>query len=537
LVGVPRDFDELMSVRAETEHPDSDGAPSGRDDVVDLYRQLHGLLDRIDAVDTTGNTSAEVVEVAGEHERAVRRMAWSGHRRVMDVSDRDAFRLVGDTSVHSFLTTRLRVTQPRKRIAEMAAVARHFSVYGELLQPKRPYLAEAVAQGAVGADHVHAVLDTLDKIPAAIPADVVEAAERDMVDYAREFTPKEITALGTRVLAHLDPDGTLTDDSDRARRRGVSLGRQDSQLMSKLSGQLDPLTRAMFDTVLTAWAVKGMNNPADETPLQGSKDDVSAEELAAAAERDDRCPAQRNHDAFRALLRAALDGKLLGSSVNGLPPHVIVKITDAELAERAGFGRTATGTDLPIEDVIALAAEAQLHLAVFSEVTGQPLYLGTAQRLASRSQRFLLFAHHDGCACPGCSVPAAKVQIHHADKDWADGGVTDIDTLGPACGPHNRVVGPEPGQYTTHVVKEGPDAGRTAWTLNPQPGAPPNPARINRVHDVPQQVTALVRRKHRLRPPGRDDTTTPPIDIRENQRQRRLVTAGWSVRRVRFPVE
>ena len=70
------------------------------------------------------------------------------------------------------------------------------------------------------------------------------------------------------------------------------------------------------------------------------------------------------------------------------------------------------------------------------------------------------------------------------DRDWADGGLTDIDQLVPACDVHNRRVGPKPGQFTTRMITEGPDTGRVAWRLNAKPGMPANPERINRIADV-----------------------------------------------------
>jgi hypothetical protein len=38
-------------------------------------------------------------------------------------------------------------------------------------------------------------------------------------------------------------------------------------------------------------------------------------------------------------------------------------------------------------------------------------------------------------------VPAYGSQVHHAARDWADGGQTNVDELGLACGPDNRMVG------------------------------------------------------------------------------------------------
>ncbi|WP_197494426.1 HNH endonuclease signature motif containing protein, partial [Gordonia sp. 852002-50816_SCH5313054-a] len=113
-------------------------------------------------------------------------------------------------------------------------------------------------------------------------------------------------------------------------------------------------------------------------------------------------------------------------------------------------------------------------------------YFGRSKRIASLGQRLASFASPGGkmCSAPGCNQPASRVQMHHAAKDWADGGLTDIDQLVPACDVHNRRVGPKPGQFTTRMVTEGPDTGRVAWRLNAKPGMPENPERINRIADV-----------------------------------------------------
>jgi hypothetical protein len=45
-----------------------------------------------------------------------------------------------------------------------------------------------------------------------------------------------------------------------------------------------------------------------------------------------------------------------------------------------------------------------------------------------------------GCTFPGCTVPGYRCQVHHAARDWAAGGLTNIDEETLACGPHNRLV-------------------------------------------------------------------------------------------------
>ncbi|EON31662.1 hypothetical protein GTC6_16820, partial [Gordonia terrae C-6] len=39
------------------------------------------------------------------------------------------------------------------------------------------------------------------------------------------------------------------------------------------------------------------------------------------------------------------------------------------------------------------------------------------------------------------------------------------------------------------IARSGPDEGRCVWTLNAEPGAPPNPDHINRRPDIPRRFT------------------------------------------------
>ncbi|WP_253193953.1 HNH endonuclease signature motif containing protein, partial [Gordonia sp. i37] len=309
----------------------------------------------------------------------------------------------------------------------------------------------------------------LGKIPVALPAEVHTAAEQTLGQQAREHTPAELGVLGQQLLARVDPDGELTEPADRARQRQLWLGRQDAQQMSVIKGRLDPATRAMFDVVLASWAAKGVNNPDDEHSPHGSVHDAAPDVVEAAAQRDTRTTAQRQHDAFRALLHAALDGGLLGKSHRGLPPQLIVSITSQELREQAGLGRTATGTTLPIGDVVEVAARAQQYLAVYADHSSEILYFGQARRFASRGQRLALADSYGGCSHPDCSAPMVHVEIHHAARDYARGGNTDIHDLAPACGVHNRMVGPDTGQYTTELIAVAPTPDASAGDSTPNP--------------------------------------------------------------------
>ncbi|MFW0794833.1 DUF222 domain-containing protein [Gordonia sp. CPCC 205515] len=384
---------------------------------VSLYGELDELLDRIAAHNATADSYQDTIAAAEAHERSARRMSYLGLQRVMECNDRGVAGLEGYRSINDFMAFALRITDPGRRRKLMFHLMPMYSLTGELLAPKCPNLAAALADGAIGPDHAITVIDILTKIPAAVDPEVRAAAEAEMAEHARSFMPQELKVLGADLLARIDPGGTLTDDKDRRRQRSLYLSKQDTQLMATLEGHLDPATTALLRLVLDAWAAPGMNVPDDPDSPRGNHNDADPEALKAAARRDRRTQAQRNHDALHALLKAVADGGLLGKSHRGLPPHLIVTISETALRERAGVATTAGGDLLPISEVIELAADAHPHLAVFTGHSAEPLYLGDGHRLANQAQRMMLLAR-DGavCTCPGCSQPFTHLEVHHAEK-------------------------------------------------------------------------------------------------------------------------
>ena len=493
--------------------------------LVAKYAALQALVKEIAEEAADAHDDETVAQLAIAHHTVVRQFESIGNQRILEVSDRDAHRTVGCVTVTEFLQTKLRITHPKKRLDAVRSLEPMHAMTGEKLPPVCPNTARELAAGKIGPDHVHAVLDVLKKNPSAVDAEHRAFAEQTLAEFATTLTPREIGAAGVRILAHLDPDGTLTDDRDRARNRKLNLGCQDSQLMSKLTATLDPITRALFDVVLAKWAAPGMNNPDDDQSPKGDHGDADPQLLKEAADRDHRSQSQRNHDAFKALLDAAVNGGLLGGSHRGLPPQIIVSITDAQLREHAGVARTATGTDLPMSVVIKLAADAQTHLAVFSDVTGEPLFFGRGRRLASQAQRLMAFALYGGCSKDDCATPFAHTEMHHAERDRADGGLTDSPHMAPACGRHNRAVGSEPHQWATGKITDGPDKGRYGWRRNTDP---PDQIRANHLHRIDE---LLLRHRDTLEgsvappAPTSDDVAEPSTDATP---ERRSFDVTWS---------
>jgi hypothetical protein len=307
----------------------------------------------------------------------------------------------------------------------------------------------------------------MDRIPPAVDSLTRAQIEVDLVRTAIGVGPKELKDNAERILFLLDQDGPEPDDTERARRRGVSKGPQGPDKMTPFRGNLTPEAAAIFDAIYAKWAAPGMCNPDDEHPC------VSGTPSQAQIDNDHRTLAQRQHDALVAVGRSVLESGELGQH-NGLPTTVIIRTTLQDLESRAGVGVSGGGTVIPISDVIRLAARSNQYLAVFDKATGSALDLFRARRVASPAQRIMLIARDGGCTKPGCTVPAYGSQVHHAARDWADDGQTNVDELGLACGPDNRMVGP--GSWETRINQDND----VEWI--PPPELDSGQARVNDYH-------------------------------------------------------
>jgi hypothetical protein len=256
--------------------------------------------------------------------------------------------------VRDTLWARLRITPQEiaRRFKLAARIRPRLSLTGPPLEPELPELAEAVQAGTVGEDHIRAVCRAVDVLPACVsPTDAAEA-ERTLVQHASKLDAATITNLGQRIADYLNPDGFFNDD-DGARRRGLQLGAQRPDGMSRLRGWLDPEARAYFE------AIEAAVRPGRHQPDSPDND---------ADARDERTPAQRCHDAFKLGMETAISSGGLGQH-RGHPVTVVATTTLAELDQAAHAvsnpsvpmpapARTGGGSRLPMSDLIRMAAKA-----------------------------------------------------------------------------------------------------------------------------------------------------------------------------------
>src|ERR1700684_4437829 len=356
---------------------------SSREEIVEVFDALEAGFKRALDLRCDALTTPEHLAVLQRCERMRRWLPAIEHPVINQLSDQaDPAELGGKLA--AALADRLCITRAEasRRIHEAADVGERRALNGEPLEPVLPATAQAQRNGDLGAGHVAVIRGFFHRLPDFVDIETRAKAEAHLARLAGEHRPDELARLAHPLTDCLHPDGDCTD-VDRARRRGLSIGKQDIDGMSPISGYLTPEARATLDAVFAKLAGPGMCNPDDIEPC------VSGTPSQAAIQGDTRSANQRNHDALVVAGRALLASGELGQH-NGLPASIIVTTTLQELEAGAGKALTGGGTLLPMSDVIRLGSHAHHYLAIFDK--GKALALYHARRLASPAQRIVLHA-------------------------------------------------------------------------------------------------------------------------------------------------
>jgi hypothetical protein len=416
------------------------------------YDDLDAAVQKVAALSYEGLSPAEVLQLLARRERLFSAWPSVDHVLIAQLTAEVTPDALGAASWRDGLatTSRISTNAAKHRLAAAQVLGPRQALTGETLPPLLEQTAAAQARGELGAEHVKVIEQFFEKLPNHVNYQARELAEADLARAGTGLRPEPLRQVADRLMLLLDEDGPMPSDVERARRRFLTISRQGTDGMSKVTGMLDPEARATLDAVLAKLAAPGMCNPADEQPCV---DGAPTEQHRAA---DDRSPGQRNHDALTAMGRALLASGKLGQH-NGLPTSIIVTTTLKELEAAVGFAVTGGGTLLPMADVIRMASQCHPFLVVYEGHSEIPMYAGRGKRLATPGQRIVLHARDRGCTRPGCTAPGYWAQVHHAAQDWIEGGETNLDGLTLACGPDNRLV--EKGGWSTQIRADG----RVEW--------------------------------------------------------------------------
>ena len=425
--------------------------------VDEAYTGLGTALARVASLDYSTLSVPELLALQSHRERLACAAAAVDHHIQAALAAQTTAKEIGAKNWADALRTRDRLSseEARRRVRHAELLGPRFSLTGEVLPPLRPHVAGAVAEGAINGDHVDVIESFFTKLPTWADLASIDECEQALVAAARNLTPESLRSVVRRKLYELDQDGPEPDDRDPDpyRDRALVVSKQAADGTSQLRGVLTPAARATFEALMAKYAAPGMCNPADPVPC------TSGTPTQEQIDHDHRTLAQRQHDAWETVGLLLLSTDL--GEHNGFPVAIVATCTLEQLEDRAGVAVTHTGSQLPVKDLLNLAARtgASCYLAVFDNHGDVPLYLGRARRTATTGQRLALFTRDLGCTRPDCTVPAAGCQAHHI-PGWSRGGQTDITTMALACGCDNRL---EDTTGWTSTMKNG----RPHWTPPP----------------------------------------------------------------------
>src|SRR3954469_2121238 len=183
-----------------------------------------------------------------------------------------------------------------------------------------PIPAVAPATGAAASEGrlSSPMIDTIVGVMAQVPPEHRDDAEQHLLTFATEAGHKQVAALGARILAHLDPDGTEPDETEPAKpSRELSLRRKRTGFW-ELNGRFDDETGARASALFDALAER---RTTDEGP-------------------DLRSPLERYGDAFSDAIDLAFNSPELPTQA-GERAHVMVVVSLADL--RSSIGQAMLG--------------------------------------------------------------------------------------------------------------------------------------------------------------------------------------------------
>jgi hypothetical protein len=390
-----------------------------------------------------------------------------------------------------------------------------------------PALAAAAGRGDVSAEHlakVHALVHR-------VGLKEITPADRTLADLSSEKTPAETQQACERIAAILDPDGAEPDPVKDHERREIVFSRLGS--MMYLKGRLDAEGGAALMTVVDAWMRPP--GPGDTRTAAQRRADALVDIARDALHRGVAPTVGGVRPQLGILITPAA---LLGPNLSSLPTTADPSPTGARPTDpgpnntgAAGGGATGGGAmgggaagggapgcdhasddvpawargrpaftgprdplteagipplpdppwlrwmgDIPPELAQRIACDSDVWRIVLDPATGLPLDLGRTHRTVPHWMRKALHARDRTCRWPGCDVPAAWTDAHHAVLPWYLGGETNIDELILLCRHHHVLThegrwGVRLDQTTGEVYVTRPDG--TPYELGPsQPHRP-----------------------------------------------------------------
>lgn len=364
------------------------------------------------SVSSMGDT--ELLAVLADKERARRQLYAEELAVLAELDGRGVAGPLGYSDVAAIARELLRMNPAaaRQQMAHARALAGDTTPVGARLPADLPLVAEAVADGAIGPEHVEAIRACVVKLPDATN-ETRAGAEEVLLAAARHCEPAAVVQLGREIHDRLDQDGTPPADDELAHPHRSLDFRETRTGRLRGSFDLDAETGAQFQNLIG--------------PL--SKPTPTPEGEPA------RSRSQRQGDAFAELIqRAASDTDRPTEA--GEPVTLFLTTSADKLAAGLGYGLLDGYLNLSIAQIRRLSCDCHVIPAVLGS-EGELLDIGRRSRTVPLAIRRALIARDKGCAFPGCERHAKHCHAHHINH-WANGGPTALHNLVLVCHRHHR---------------------------------------------------------------------------------------------------
>ncbi|WP_220151251.1 MULTISPECIES: HNH endonuclease signature motif containing protein [Brevibacterium] len=437
----------------------------------------------------------------------------------------------GAKSTQALVADRLQVSgrEASRRVKLAESLGKRVDISGQSREPMFPVVSEALLGGQLSAIQAGVIAQCLRKLPRWATDEQRAEAERLLVAHAPTVRVQDIRVLFDEILAWIDPDGQVPDDTPNPDEYFVNLrAREDGSWM--LKGHIDPVTGGIMHGLLTSRITSdpaegtnggetedtkpaGGTSPAgDSSPAGGT---APSEGPAAAGETSSRERTDARDEvvaAFDSVLSGdrhdALDPTIGDEAERGVPgygvredgtrigmtlqqPSIRTRIYSrfATLVSRiemnrigtgapyalvvtakasdlaSGSGQAVTGADTRFP--ITTAAREGLNGTVFFHLMSEKARTVEVctEKRFANAKQLAILAARD----QGCTFPGCDTPpgwcVAHHVVEWAQGGNTDINNLTLACGAHHRLL--DKSDWETVMLRDGRPAWRPPASIDP----------------------------------------------------------------------
>nr|WP_304485749.1 DUF222 domain-containing protein [Mycobacterium tuberculosis] len=237
-----------------------------REEISAALDAYHASLSRVLDLKCDALTTPELLACLQRLEVERRRQGAAEHALINQLAGQACEEELGGT-LRTALANRLHITpgEASRRIAEAEDLGERRALTGEPLPAQLTATAAAQREGKIGREHIKEIQAFFKELSAAVDLGIREAAEAQLAELATSRRPDHLHGLATQLMDWLHPDGNFSDQ-ERARKRGITMGKQEFDGMSRISGLLTPELRATIEAVLAKLAAPGACNPDDQTP-------------------------------------------------------------------------------------------------------------------------------------------------------------------------------------------------------------------------------------------------------------------------------